>query len=167
MEPRTPYGAPDALVREAAPHRRILHIVESPLVRYTSRCTRPRSTTAPPRAGLAKEFVMGPSRFLVVILIFLSASIIAPASGGQTVKTIHSFDGADGQNPHLMILSQGHDGALYGTTNDEGAYGTGTVFKLTLQGQITVLHNFQDNDGAYPLGGVTLTPSGSFFGTTQ
>src|SRR5258706_14727261 len=36
-EGQTPYGAPDALVRESVPHRRILHIVESPLVRYTSR----------------------------------------------------------------------------------------------------------------------------------
>jgi uncharacterized repeat protein (TIGR03803 family) len=61
---------------------------------------------------------------------------------------------------------------IYGTTSGCGVYGGGIVFRLTpgSRGQWaeTILHNFGwQNDGAGPLGGVTLSPSGSLYGTTQ
>jgi uncharacterized repeat protein (TIGR03803 family) len=58
--------------------------------------------------------------------------LVPPASpGGIWTETIlHSFTGgADGGNPNGLTL--GPDGTLYGTNNEGGANGVGTVFALT------------------------------------
>jgi uncharacterized repeat protein (TIGR03803 family) len=48
-----------------------------------------------------------------------------------TTTVLHSFTGgADGANPEAGLVWDAQ-GNLYGTTNDGGAYGCGTVFKLT------------------------------------
>jgi uncharacterized repeat protein (TIGR03803 family) len=53
----------------------------------------------------------------------------AKADGVWTETILHSFTGNDGVNPYDgLILDK--SGALYGTTNEGGAYGYGTVFKL-------------------------------------
>jgi uncharacterized repeat protein (TIGR03803 family) len=48
-------------------------------------------------------------------------------NGGWIGKTLHSFSGADGQEPDSLILI---DGVLYGATYSGGASGYGTVFKI-------------------------------------
>jgi len=50
-----------------------------------------------------------------------------------TLTTLYSFSttGADGDAPATELL-QGADGNLYGTTTRGGAYGAGTIFKLSL-----------------------------------
>jgi uncharacterized repeat protein (TIGR03803 family) len=68
-------------------------------------------------------------------------------------------------------LTQGSDGNLYGTTILGGtstncAGGCGTVFKLSLTGQLTTLHSFQESDGATLYGGVIQATDGNFYGTT-
>ena len=59
---------------------------------------------------------------------------------------------------------------LYGTTSGGGAYGGGTVFKVTTKGVETILHSFcgQANcaDGSYPIGGLIADKSGNLYGTT-
>jgi uncharacterized repeat protein (TIGR03803 family) len=90
------------------------------------------------------------------------------AHGAWTPAVIHSF----GAVPHNAFGPLAFDafGNLYGTTYDAGAYGQGTVYKLT-PGQNgkwtdTVLHSFTAQSGAYPLAGVTLDSSGNIYGTT-
>lgn len=60
-----------------------------------------------------------------------------PAAGGTvwTTKTIHVFGtlAGDGQYPSSANLIFDSAGNLYGTTNQGGAFGGGTVFELTLQ----------------------------------
>jgi uncharacterized repeat protein (TIGR03803 family) len=60
-------------------------------------------------------------------------------------------------------------GNLYGTTESDGAYGFGSVFKLTPSenGWIyTALHDFSGGaDGLYPVAGVTLDANGNLYGT--
>jgi uncharacterized repeat protein (TIGR03803 family) len=57
---------------------------------------------------------------------------------------------ADGYGPGGLVLAT--DGYFYGTTYNAGAYGYGTVFKMTAQGNLTTLHSFDGTDGAIPNG---------------
>ncbi|HEX3458932.1 MAG TPA: choice-of-anchor tandem repeat GloVer-containing protein [Candidatus Baltobacteraceae bacterium] len=86
-------------------------------------------------------------------------------SGTETV--LHSFTGGseDGAYPYGGLLSV--NGTLYGTTEVGGAYGYGTIFKITRRGKETVLHSFAggSGDGANPYAGLLKVKSG-FYGTT-
>jgi uncharacterized repeat protein (TIGR03803 family) len=86
----------------------------------------------------------------------------------------------DGSSPASGLVFD-QQGNLYGTTYYGGAYsndtcspyisGCGVVFKLTPQGQETVLYSFcaQANcaDGALPEAGVIFDAKGNIYGTTQ
>jgi uncharacterized repeat protein (TIGR03803 family) len=66
--------------------------------------------------------------------------------------------------PKLII---GSDGNLYGTTKGGGANGGGTLFKLTLDGMLSVVWAFgAGTDGAEAWTGVTQGIDGNFYGTT-
>jgi uncharacterized repeat protein (TIGR03803 family) len=72
----------------------------------------------------------------------------------------------DGANPNagLILDAQGN---FYGTTAGGGAYGYGTVFKLSPTGEETVLHSFSGTpDGAAPYGGLVMDNQGNLYGTT-
>jgi uncharacterized repeat protein (TIGR03803 family) len=80
--------------------------------------------------------------------------------------TLHSFDySTEGVQPFAPPI-QGYDGNLYGTTTGGGPYNAGTVFKMTLDGALTTLHNFE-GDGASPLGTLVQAVNGDLYGTTQ
>jgi len=81
------------------------------------------------------------------------------------VKTIHSFNGADGEFPQTMVLTQGRDGRLYGTTEGNFSDDLGTVFKERTGGAVVVLHRFDGSDGTAPQSGLTLARDGNFYGT--
>src|SRR6266536_1219818 len=55
---------------------------------------------------------LSPRVVLAVTIAALSAGML-PA---QSVRTIHSFNGTDGEFPQTMVVTQGRDGRLYGTT---------------------------------------------------
>jgi uncharacterized repeat protein (TIGR03803 family) len=71
-----------------------------------------------------------------------------------------------------MVL--GNDGNLYGTTLNGGTeyggqictFACGTVFEITTSGSLTVLHDFNWTDGAFPTTLVQST-SGTFYGMTE
>jgi uncharacterized repeat protein (TIGR03803 family) len=71
----------------------------------------------------------------------------------------------DGRNPFGGLV-QGTDGNLYGTTIGGGAGFAGTVFKLSLEGQLVRLHSFDTTDGANPFAGLIQASDGNFYGTT-
>lgn len=85
---------------------------------------------------------------------------------------IHEFAGGpnDGANPSGGVV-QGADGALYGVTASGGSGGSsllGTVYRLTLAGQYTLLHSFDitSTAGYHPADRLTPAPDGSLYGTT-
>src|SRR4029077_12758546 len=59
----------------------------------------------------------------------------------QTVTTLHSFNGSDGQSPNAALV-QASDGNFYGTTAVGGAHSEGMAFKITAAGTLTTLHSF-------------------------
>jgi uncharacterized repeat protein (TIGR03803 family) len=90
-----------------------------------------------------------------------------------TVTAVYSFsDGAEGLSA-FGGLAQGRDGHLYGTTYFGGAYSTGTVFRVTLDGVFTKLHEFGESDKTkepkFPYTGLVQGTGSddSFYGTTR
>jgi uncharacterized repeat protein (TIGR03803 family) len=89
--------------------------------------------------------------------------------GTETV--LYSFKGGkdDGAGPQAGLIDVG--GTLYGTTGNGGRnnnYSFGTVFKITLSGQETVMHKFgplAGPDGSVPLSNL-IKVDGRLYGTT-
>jgi len=95
-----------------------------------------------------------------------------PKSGGKwPEKVIHSFGkGNDGETPEAGLVVDAA-GQLYGTTEYGGAYGGGTVFRLTRgsndEWKEKVLHSFGNGkDGANVQSGLILDGAGNLYGTT-
>ncbi|MGA8763329.1 MAG: choice-of-anchor tandem repeat GloVer-containing protein [Candidatus Sulfotelmatobacter sp.] len=98
----------------------------------------------------------------------------SPAAGRTWVETVlHHFGvGKDGAIvPAGLTLDAA--GNLYGTTEEGGEYGFGTVFELSSQGggswKEKILHNFNKNgkDGINPISSVAVDAAGNVYGTTQ
>jgi len=79
------------------------------------------------------------------------------------LTTLHSFSGADGENPEGGLTAA--SGVFYGTAQYGGAKGDGTVFKITTAGVETTLHSFTGSDGLNPKGWL-VDVAGTFYGTT-
>src|SRR5580704_5014677 len=82
--------------------------------------------------------------------------------------TLHNFNGIpDGGSP-LATMTQAPNGKFYGTASKRGNAGSyGTVFTVTPKGKFTVVHQFNNKDGAYPFGGLILGTDGNFYGQTD
>jgi len=102
---------------------------------------------------------------LLIIILVLAATTAATA---QTLKVLHYFGSTSGdaQQPTEELIAQGRDGNLYSTSFVGGAYGLGTVFKVTPAGNLTVLYSFDGTQGSNPSGGLILGTDGNFYGTT-
>jgi uncharacterized repeat protein (TIGR03803 family) len=90
------------------------------------------------------------------------------SSGGQ-FSLLYSFrqTGTQGHGP-TGPLSSGADNLFYGTTQNGGTQGWGTVYKMSSAGAVTWLRSFQGgNDGGIPKGGVTLANNFYYYGTTS
>jgi uncharacterized repeat protein (TIGR03803 family) len=63
-------------------------------------------------------------------------------------------------------LTQGADGAYYGTTSSGGPGGNGTIFRAALGQTLTAVANFSGLNGAQPLANLTRGFDGALYGTT-
>jgi uncharacterized repeat protein (TIGR03803 family) len=85
-----------------------------------------------------------------------------------TLTTLHSFDGADGSGPAMVV--QATDSNFYGTTTYGGAYGGGTIFEITPLGVLTPLYNFCSQSGCpdgYAPGTLVQGSDGNFYGAKE
>ena len=106
-----------------------------------------------------------------LLVLFLAQQTVQ----GQSFTTLYAFTGgADGSGPSGLTLDSA--GNLYGLAFRGGdltcqpVFGCGTVFKLDLTGQLTVLHNFTGSpDGAEPVSSSPLfrDAKGNLYGTTS
>ena len=88
------------------------------------------------------------------------------ATGTETIID-RLTGGTSAQTPAFGALIRDATGNFYGTTLDGGAYGFGTVFKLSTTHALTVLYSFTGGaDGAYPFNGLTWDAAGNLFGAT-
>ncbi len=84
-----------------------------------------------------------------------------------TLTTLHSFsNGTDGGYPYAGLF-QATNGDFYGTVENGGANGYGTIFKMTPTGTLTTLHSFDSTDGANPQAALVQATDGNFYGTTR
>jgi uncharacterized repeat protein (TIGR03803 family) len=106
----------------------------------------------PNPAGCGTVFKISPSGALTTLYAFCSQS-------GCT----------DGVYPWAGMV-QGADGNFYGTTVNGGAYGGGSVFKVTPEGALTTLYSFcslpECADGGNPYAGLVQSDDGNFYGIT-
>src|SRR6266571_494872 len=93
-------------------------------------------------------------------------AVIPVSVPGTTLATLYSFkDGSDGANPNGLV--QATNGTLYGTANSGGANSVGTVFRITTNGALSILHAFSGgNDGGTPKAGLIQAADGNLYGTT-
>ena len=89
----------------------------------------------------------------------------------SSLTTLYNLTGSNnyGAGPTSTLVMDAA-GNLYGTTHTDGAFGQGSVFKLTHSGgnwSLTTLHNFTGlSDGGQPFGQLTIDASGNLYGTT-
>jgi uncharacterized repeat protein (TIGR03803 family) len=89
-----------------------------------------------------------------------------------TLTTLHSFAGypTDGGSPWAGLVL-GANGTFYGTTYGGGANNDGTVFSMTSEGVVTILHSFCSqtdcSDGSGPEAPLVQATNGNFYGTTE
>lgn len=104
------------------------------------------------------------------------------AKNGKRYTVLYSFGGVSGDGSSSsapLVLDK--EGNFYGTTNNGGEYGYGTVFELSPEPSRgcpggsnvgtgwceTVLYSFTGGaDGAHPWGGLVLEAQGNLYGTT-
>jgi uncharacterized repeat protein (TIGR03803 family) len=80
-------------------------------------------------------------------------------------QLVHTFAAEPGLLESRLI--QGSDGNFYGTTASGGPNNVGTVFRMTPDGTVTILHNFTGSEGAVPAAGLFQATDGNFYGTTE
>ena len=103
------------------------------------------------------------------IILALAFLLMLASSAGAQFTSLYSFGTHAGDPAHPNypgFVVQGRDGNLYSTSYDGGTDNAGTVFKITLAGQVSVLYSFDGVTGAFPSGGLTLGSDGNFYGTT-
>jgi uncharacterized repeat protein (TIGR03803 family) len=89
---------------------------------------------------------------------------------GGKLTTLWTFTGgSDGANPSAALIADEETGALYGTTQNGGVPGNGTVFKIdTIDQTFTTIYSFSGSpDGATPgIGALLADAEGALYGTT-
>jgi len=102
-----------------------------------------------------------------------NAGTVYQITSSGSLTTLYNFCSlsgcADGAYPVSAII-QASDGNIYGVSHAGGNSscfdGCGTIFKITLGGNLTTLHAFDATDGEYPYSGVVEGPGTTFYGTT-
>lgn len=110
-----------------------------------------------------------------LIGILLPALLLPPAiAHGADYSVLYAFQGGtDGSQPEASLVID-KTGTLFGSTEYGGSTtrcnnyseGCGTLFKVTPNGQETVLHAFTGgNDGAWPLAALVAGAKNTLYGT--
>ena len=101
-------------------------------------------------------------RFVVSVGLFAGTCGLLQA---QTLSSLVAFNGPNGSTPNGTLM-QADDGNFYGTTQEGGGGGKGTIFRMTPGGTETVMHSFTGSDGEFPTSGLIEGIDGSLYGVT-
>jgi uncharacterized repeat protein (TIGR03803 family) len=120
------------------------------------------------RPAAARPTLVGLFQICVFALTVVSGG---GAQAASKLKVLFSFNNIEGSRSQGELLADGM-GNLYGTALYGGANGDGVVFELSppQAGQKawteTVLHSFDDTDGALPDTNLIFDAAGNLYGTT-
>ncbi len=96
-----------------------------------------------------------------------SGTIYRVSTNGMFTQLYYFTNGMDGAFP-MAGLIQGADGSFYGTAEQGGANGHGTVFQVTSNGVFTALYSFTGGaDGSAPQSALIEGAAGEFYGTAS
>src|SRR5258708_19892504 len=93
--------------------------------------------------SLHRSFLMSSALIMSLLLV------LAGSSRAQVFNDVISF-GRAASNPAMVTPTQGRDGKLYGTTSNDEADATGTLFRTDTSGVRLVLHKFESNTASQP-----------------
>ena len=97
-----------------------------------------------------------------------NSGIVWQLSKKGTETVLHNFAGgsSDGAYPLAGVIldAKGH---LYGDTEGGGSSSDGTVYEVSKNRKLTLLHSFVGSDGSYPFGDVIRDAKGNLYGTTN
>jgi len=100
-------------------------------------------------------------------------SVFQVATDGSTYTDLWSFDGTGsgmfpfGALTNLIFNASDGSSYFYGTANEGGNFGFGTLFRITPSGGIAILHHFNGSDGEYPLVPPVQGSDGNLYGVTS
>lgn len=80
------------------------------------------------------------------------------------LNVLHTFTLASNGTEPWSGLTLGRNGNFYGTTNQGGTHNSGTIFKITPSGTLTILYDF---NGGNPFAPPIQGSDGNFYGTTS
>jgi uncharacterized repeat protein (TIGR03803 family) len=85
-----------------------------------------------------------------------------------TLENLYSFK-KNGSSPVSPAggLMQASDGFIYGSARGGGAANAGVIYRVSLAGELTIVHEFNRSDGATPETRLVETDDGLFWGTTR
>jgi uncharacterized repeat protein (TIGR03803 family) len=98
-----------------------------------------------------------------------AGTLFSITTNGQLTQ-LHSFTGSGvGKSGALPVgrLVLDSSGNIYGTAQNGGRIGNGTVFKTTTNGTMTILISFTNVAGALPEAGLAFGSDGNLYGTTD
>src|SRR4051812_20486784 len=103
-------------------------------------------------------------RFTLALTIHVVGAA-GPAQAQVPLDVLHHFTGGtDGSEP-VSALIQASDGDFYGTTFRGGPNTAGTVFRMTPEGIVTVLHAFtRTGEGVAPVASLLQATDGKLYG---
>jgi uncharacterized repeat protein (TIGR03803 family) len=97
----------------------------------------------------------------------VNKGIVWKLSSDGTETVLQNLTGETGSGAYpsagAVLDTQGN---LYGDTEGGGPTSNGTVYELSQNGTLTVLHAFIGPDGQWPIGGVSRDLKGNLYGTT-
>lgn len=84
-----------------------------------------------------------------------------------TLTVLYSFSGSDGMNPVAgLVQGASPDTNLYGTTQNGGTNGLGTIFKISTAGSLITLRHFAGgSEGSNPAAALIRAADGNYYGT--
>jgi uncharacterized repeat protein (TIGR03803 family) len=85
----------------------------------------------------------------------------------QSYKVLVNFNEAPPSMPSAGVIAQSRGGYMLTMASAVEEWPVpGVAFRISTSGDLTVLHQFDGTDGAFPAAGLTLARNGRFYGTT-
>jgi uncharacterized repeat protein (TIGR03803 family) len=104
----------------------------------------------------------------VAAMLALTLAVAAIPARAQTYKILENFlTGGPGPQWPGGPLAQGRDGHLYGFSFFGGANNTGSIWKATPSGKVSVVLSFATGAGEDCQAGMTLGTDGNFYGSAD